>query len=98
MFRVVQEACVGCKYADCVEVCPVDCFYELEDMLVINPDECINCEACDPECPVSAIVPDEEASDEWIEKNANVEWKEDMRRNKKDQVTPGPNQDPDLVK
>ena len=47
-----------CKHTDCVEVCPVDCFYEGENMLVINPDECIDCGVCEPECPVDAIVPD----------------------------------------
>lgn len=96
MARVVQEPCLGCKYADCVEVCPVECFYELEDMLVINPDECIDCEACDPECPVSAIVPEEEADEKWIKKNSEIEWKEELRRTKKNQVTPGPNRDPNL--
>jgi ferredoxin len=47
-----------CKHTDCVEVCPVDCFYEGENMLVINPDECIDCGVCEPECPVDAILPD----------------------------------------
>ena len=51
MTYVVTENCIKCKYMDCVEVCPVDCFYEGENMLVINPDECIDCGACEPECP-----------------------------------------------
>ena len=58
MTFVVLDACIKCKYTDCVEVCPVDCFYEGENMLVINPDECIDCGVCEPECPVNAIVPD----------------------------------------
>ena len=60
MTYVVTEACIKCKYMDCVEVCPVDCFYEGENMLVINPDECIDCGVCEPECPPKAIVPDTE--------------------------------------
>ncbi len=58
MTFVVLDACIKCKYTDCVEVCPVDCFYEGENMLVINPDECIDCGVCEPECPIEAIVPD----------------------------------------
>ena len=60
MTFVVTETCVKCKYTDCVEVCPVDCFHEGELMLVINPEECIDCNLCVPECPVEAIFPDEE--------------------------------------
>ena len=55
MAYVVTQACVKCKYTDCVAVCPVDCFYEGENMLVIHPDECIDCGACEPECPSTAI-------------------------------------------
>src|SRR5687768_11872232 len=58
MTFVVTDVCIKCKYTDCVEVCPVDCFYEGENMLVIHPDECIDCGVCEPECPVDAIVPD----------------------------------------
>ncbi len=67
---VVTEACIRCKYTDCVEVCPVDCFYEGENMLVINPDECIDCGVCEPECPAEAIIPDNnpEAA-KWLELN-----------------------------
>ena len=64
MTYVVTEKCIKCKYTDCVEVCPVDCFYEGKNMLVINPDECIDCGVCEPECPVEAIVPDTEAEGE----------------------------------
>ena len=58
MTYVVTENCITCKYMDCVEVCPVDCFYVGENMLVIHPDECIDCGVCEPECPAEAIVPD----------------------------------------
>jgi len=77
MTYVVTEACIKCKYTDCVEVCPVDCFYEGENMLVIHPDECIDCGVCEPECPAEAIIPDTEAgADKWIEVNAKyaAEW------------------------
>ena len=57
MTYIVNESCIRCKYTDCVEVCPVDCFYEGENMLVIHPDECIDCGVCEPECPVDAIKP-----------------------------------------
>jgi ferredoxin len=70
MTYVVTEACIRCKYMDCVEVCPVDCFYEGENMLVIHPDECIDCGVCEPECPVEAIIPDSEpAAERWLELN-----------------------------
>jgi len=55
MAYVVTERCIKCKYTDCVEVCPVDCFYEGPNFLVIHPDECIDCAVCEPECPVEAI-------------------------------------------
>ena len=58
MTYVVTENCIRCKHQDCVEVCPVDCFYEGENMLSIHPDECIDCGVCEPECPVGAIFPD----------------------------------------
>ena len=70
MTYVVTEACIKCKYMDCVEVCPVDCFYEGENMLVIHPDECIDCGVCEPECPPGAILPDTEGDAEnWLELN-----------------------------
>jgi ferredoxin len=77
MTYVVTEACIKCKYMDCVEVCPVDCFYEGETMLVINPNECIDCGVCEPECPAEAIVPDTEPNlEQWITLNArySAEW------------------------
>ncbi|HKK15468.1 MAG TPA: ferredoxin FdxA [Gammaproteobacteria bacterium] len=58
MTFVVTENCIKCKYTDCVEVCPVDCFHEGPNMLVIDPDECIDCSLCVPECPVDAIFAD----------------------------------------
>ena len=71
MTYVVTENCIKCKYMDCVEVCPVDCFYEGENMLVIHPDECIDCGVCEPECPVDAIKPDSDAGAErWLALNA----------------------------
>ena len=93
MAYVVQEPCHKCKYGDCVEVCPVTCFFEAEDMLYINPDECIDCDACVPACPVSAIVPGDEAEDKWREEAENFEYDEDLRRTSKDQVTHGPDWD-----
>jgi len=60
MTFVVTESCIKCKYTDCVEVCPVDCFYEGPNFLVINPDECIDCALCEPECPVEAIFSEDE--------------------------------------
>ena len=70
MTYVVNEACIKCKYMDCVEVCPVDCFYEGENMLVIHPDECIDCGVCEPECPVEAIVPDTVGEvEKWVALN-----------------------------
>jgi ferredoxin len=71
MTYVVTENCIKCKYTDCVEVCPVDCFYEGENMLVIHPDECIDCGVCVPECPAEAIFSDseKEATPQWLELN-----------------------------
>ena len=70
MTYVVTEACIKCKYTDCVEVCPVDCFYEGANMLVIHPDECIDCGVCEPECPPEAIVPDTDPqAEEWLQLN-----------------------------
>jgi len=77
MTYVVTDACIKCKYTDCVEVCPVDCFYEGENRLVINPSECIDCGVCEPECPAEAILPDTESGTEkWLELNAqySAEW------------------------
>src|SRR5271157_706966 len=65
MAHVVAEPCFDCKYTDCVVVCPVDCFYEGAQMLYIHPDECIDCEACVPECPVEAIFHEDNLPEEW---------------------------------
>jgi ferredoxin len=71
MTHVVTDNCIKCKYMDCVEVCPVDCFYAGENMLVIHPEECIDCGVCVPECPAEAIFSDSEPSAEtrWLELN-----------------------------
>ena len=72
MTYIVNESCIKCKLMDCVEVCPVDCFYEGENMLVIHPDECIDCGVCEPECPVEAIKPDTEpGAEKWLKLNAD---------------------------
>ena len=66
----VYDNCIKCKLMDCMEVCPVDWFYEGENMLVIKPDECIDCGVCEPECPLSAIEPDtNEGTSEWVDLN-----------------------------
>ena len=75
MAYVVTESCIKCKYTDCVEVCPVDCFYEGPEFLVIHPDECIDCGLCEPECPIEAIYADDELPEnqiEFIEINAKL--------------------------
>ncbi len=70
MTYVVNDKCIKCKLTDCVDVCPVDCFYEGKNMLVIKPDECIDCGVCEPECPVDAITADTEpGSEKWLEIN-----------------------------
>ena len=75
MTYVVTESCIKCKYTDCVEVCPVDCFYEGPEFLVIHPDECIDCGVCEPECPIEAIYADDELPAnqiEFVEINARL--------------------------
>ncbi len=79
MTFVVTENCIKCKYTDCVEVCPVDCFHEGPNFLVIDPEECIDCTLCEPECPVEAIYPEDDLpSDQqaFLELNAELsrEW------------------------
>ena len=74
MTYIIAEPCIDVKDAACVEVCPVECIYEGEDMYYINPDECIDCGACEPECPVEAIFADDDVPEQWasfVEKNAN---------------------------
>jgi ferredoxin len=71
MTYIVNENCIRCKTMDCVEVCPVDCFYEGENMLVIHPDECIDCGVCEPECRVDAIKPGSDPGlEKWLSLNA----------------------------
>ncbi len=75
MTFVVAEQCIKCKHTDCVEVCPVDCFYEGPNMLVIHPDECIDCALCEPECPVDAIFSEDELPESeqvFLELNAEL--------------------------
>ena len=64
MTFVVNENCIKCKYTDCVEVCPVDCFHEGPNMLVIDPEECIDCTLCEPECPIDAIVSEDDLTED----------------------------------
>ena len=78
MTWVVTERCNGCRYTDCVSVCPVDCFYEITDpyrMVVINPDECVDCSLCETNCPVHAIYKDDEVPapyQEWVARNREL--------------------------
>ena len=79
MTFVVGDNCIKCKYTDCVEVCPVDCFHEGPNFLVIDPDECIDCTLCEPECPAEAIFAEDDVPDdqqEYIALNAELakEW------------------------
>jgi len=87
MAFVVTDNCILCKYTDCVEVCPVDCFYEGPNFLVIDPDECIDCALCEPECPAEAIFEEDDIpSDQkhFIELNAELAQKWDNIVDKKD--------------
>ena len=75
MTFVVTENCIKCKHTDCVSVCPVDCFYEGPNFLVIHPDECIDCALCEPECPVNAIMQEDDLTDEqrqFLQLNAEL--------------------------
>jgi ferredoxin len=76
MTYLVTDNCIKCKHTTCVAVCPVDCFYEAENFLAINPDECIDCGVCEPECPVGAIVADNaldpEEREKWDDINRTV--------------------------
>jgi len=81
MTFVVTEKCIKCKYTDCVEVCPVDCFREGPNMLVIDPDECIDCALCEPECPINAIFAEDDLTDndkKYLDLNAKLakKWPE----------------------
>jgi ferredoxin len=66
MTYVVTEPCFDCKYTDCCVVCPVECFYQDAQMLYIDPDDCVDCDKCAPECPVEAIFKEEETPQQWI--------------------------------
>ncbi len=75
MTFVVTENCIKCKYTDCVEVCPVDCFHEGPNFLVIDPDECIDCTLCEPECPAEAIFSEDDLPEDqahFLELNAEL--------------------------
>ncbi len=79
MTFVVTENCIKCKYTDCVEVCPVDCFHEGPNFLAIDPEECIDCTLCEPECPVEAIYPEDDLpadQQQFLKLNAELsrEW------------------------
>jgi ferredoxin len=84
MTYVITEPCIGTKDASCVEVCPVDCIYEADEQYYIHPDECIDCGACEPECPVQAIFPDTDVPPEWTtlhrEKQSALRLREGLRR------------------
>ncbi len=87
MTYLVTENCIKCKHTDCVVVCPVDCFYEGPNFLAINPDECIDCGVCVPECPVNAIVPDNDVNVDvvfWTELNRKLSKKWPVITTKKD--------------
>lgn len=87
MTFVVTEKCIRCKYTDCVEVCPVDCFYEGPNFLVINPDECIDCALCEPECPVDAILSEDDLPEEakpFLQLNAELAEKWPVITRRKD--------------
>lgn len=83
MAYVVTEPCVNCKYTNCASVCPVDAFREGPNFLVIDPDECIDCDACVSECPVEAIFPDDEVPAEW---EHYIEWNQRLSEKWADKV------------
>ena len=81
MTYIVNDNCIKCKLMDCMEVCPVDCFYEGENMLAIKPDECIDCGVCEPECPIDAIKADtEEGASNWVEHNTKHYFTNSMKK------------------
>ncbi|TAM45108.1 MAG: ferredoxin family protein [Gammaproteobacteria bacterium] len=89
MAYVVTENCIKCKYTDCVEVCPVDCFHEGPNFLVIDPDECIDCTLCVPECPINAIYAEDDLPDDqkqFVQLNAELAKKWPVITEKKDSL------------
>lgn len=103
MTFVVTESCIKCKYTDCVEVCPVDCFHEGPNFLVIDPDECIDCALCEPECPAEAIVSEDMLTDEqmqFLELNADLAQKWPVISDSKDPMPDAENwkDQPDKLK
>jgi len=93
MAHVVCEPCLGCKYTDCVEVCPVECFHEAERVLYIDPEQCIDCALCIPECPVEAIYADVDLPEKWarfIELNAREATRHPVITRKKEPLPTAP--------
>jgi ferredoxin len=89
MTFLVTENCIKCKHTDCVEVCPVDCFHEGPNFLAINPDECIDCGVCVSECPVDAIVPDNDTNTDitfWLDTNTRLSKQWPVITKKKDSL------------
>lgn len=91
MTYVVTEPCINCRYTDCAAVCPVDAFREGPNFLTIDPIECIDCDACVPECPVEAIYPDDEVPEKWehyIDLNEELaeEWQEKLINETKEEL------------
>ncbi len=87
MTFVVGDNCIKCKYMDCVEVCPVDCFHEGPNFLVIDPEECIDCTLCEPECPAEAIFPEDDLpsnQQEFLALNAELAQQWPVITEKKD--------------
>ncbi|HFE48107.1 MAG TPA: ferredoxin family protein [Chromatiaceae bacterium] len=87
MTFIVTDNCIRCKYTDCVEVCPVDCFHEGPNFLVIDPDECIDCALCEPECPAAAIYSEDDLPDDqqaFLELNAELSQQWPVITEKKD--------------
>lgn len=83
MTYIVNDKCIKCKYMDCIDVCPVDCFHEGENMVVINPEACIDCGVCEIECPVGAIEPDtNKGAEKWVEFNSKYSKKWGVIREK----------------
>tara|TARA_B100000965_G_scaffold113594_1_gene93755 strand:+ start:8997 stop:9371 length:375 start_codon:yes stop_codon:yes gene_type:complete len=101
MTYFVNDKCIKCKYTDCVAVCPVDCFYEGENMLVINPDECIDCGVCEPECPAGAIFADTDidparGDEHWLKLNDEYSRKWPVLTQQKDPMPDADSFNPEM--